>query len=280
MSATRPFKQGSAPGELTLLLVAVGFLTRVPVPVPAASGYQARCLRDSLRYFPGVGGLIGLAGATVCWLASHWYPRAIAVGLLLAGSLLLTGALHEDGFADACDGFGGGRTREQVLAIMKDSRIGAFGALGLIVLTGLKWSALLALPVSAFSLVVVAAGVASRWCAIGLLWAMPYARGPQAGKSEAFAGGLSGWGWLLSGAIGMAVVVLPAAWPGVVDAAAVMAVAAGWTAAVVSAAVVAAAIRRRIGGYTGDCLGAVQQLCELTFLLGALAVLRSGLSRG
>jgi adenosylcobinamide-GDP ribazoletransferase len=249
------------------------FLTRVPVP--SAGGFQPRRLSESLRYFPLVGGLVGLLTVTVWWLSSHWFPRAIAVGLMLAASLLVTGAFHEDGFADTCDGLGGGQTRERALAIMKDARIGAFGAVGLIVLMGLKWSALTALPVAAFPAIVVAAHVVSRWCAIGLVWALHYARAEGEGKSRAFDGGLSGAQWLLSGAIGMAAAAIPAVWTGAVIHPALAAAAAVGFAVASGAAVAAAAyFRRRIGGYTGDCLGAVQQVCELTFLLGALAVLR------
>lgn len=265
-----------APSQLALFLVATQFLTRVPVP--PGGDFQARWLSGSLRYFPLVGGFVGLAAAAVWWLARHWFPPAIAVGLLLAASLLITGAFHEDGFADTCDGLGGGNTRERALAIMKDSRIGAFGAIGLIVLLGLKWSALIALPSAAFWLILVASHVVSRWCSIGLVWVLPYARTNGEGKSRQFDGGLSGAQWLLSGAIGMTAVAIPAIWPGAaMNAALAIAGGVGFAAAVATALAAAVYFKRRIGGYTGDCLGAVQQLSELTFLLGALAVLRSAL---
>lgn len=261
---------------MALFLVATQFLTRVPVP--SAGDFQARWLGESLRYFPLVGGLVGLATTTVWWLSGHWFPRTIAVGLMLAASLLVTGAFHEDGFADTCDGLGGGDTRERALAIMKDSRIGAFGAIGLIVLLGLKWSALAALPDAAFWLIVVASHVVSRWCSIGLVWALQYARADGGGKSREFDGGLSGAQWLLSGAIGMTAVAIPAIRSGVaMNTALAAAAGVGFAAAVGTAFAAGAYLKRRIGGYTGDCLGAVQQVSELTFLLGALAVLRSAM---
>ena len=266
-----------APRQVGLFLVATQFLTRVPLP--SAGNFQARCLSESLRYFPLVGGLVGVANATVWWVSAHWFPRPVAVGLMLAASLLITGAFHEDGLADTCDGLGGGNTRERALAIMKDSRVGAFGALALIVLIGLKWSALIALPSAAFALIVVAAHLVSRWCAIGLLWALPYARAQGEGKSRQFDGGLSGRQWLLSGVIGVTALVIPAIWPGVIlSEALAMAAGVGFAAAAITAFAAAAYFRQRIGGYTGDCLGAVQQACELVFLLGALAVLRPALS--
>ena len=143
----------AAPRQVALFLTAMQFLTRLPVP--AARDFQPRWLGESLRYFPLVGGLVGLVNVAIWWLASLWFPPTVAVGLMLAASLLVTGAFHEYGFADTCDGLGGGSTRERALAIMKDSRIGAYGAIGLIMLLGLKWSALVALPVAAFALIVV-----------------------------------------------------------------------------------------------------------------------------
>lgn len=278
-SATDPGEGAAAPRQLTLFLLAMQFLTRVPVP--SASVFQVRWLGESLRYFPLVGGLVGLANVAVWWLSSHWFPRPVAVGLMLAASLLLTGAFHEDGFADTCDGLGGGNTRKRALAIMKDSRIGAFGAMGLLMVLGLKWSALVALPTAGFSLIVVAAHVVSRWCSIGLIWALPYARVDGEGKSRQFDGGLSGAEWLLSGAMGVAVVIITAlGLRTAVSTGLASATAVGFAAATGIAGVAAAYFKRRLGGYTGDCLGAVQQLSELTFVLGALAVLRPAIAPG
>ncbi len=264
---------------MALFLVATQFLTRLPVR--CASDFQPRWLSESLRYFPLVGGLVGLVNVLIWWLACHGFPPAIAVGLMLAASILLTGAFHEDGFADTCDGLGGGNTRERALAIMKDSRIGAFGAIGLIVLIGLKWSALVALPAAAFCLIVVAAHVVSRWCAIGLVWMLPYARAEGGGKSREFDGGLSGAQWVGSGAIGITAVVVPAVWSGMaLSNRLAPAAGVGFAAAAIAALTAAAYFRQRIGGYTGDCLGAVQQVSELMFLLGALAVLRAAMPPG
>lgn len=263
----------AAPRQVALLLMATQFLTRVPVP--SAGDFQGRWLGRSLRYFPLVGGLVGLLNVAFWWLSSQWFPRGVAVGLMLGASLLLTGGFHEDGLADTCDGLGGGHTRERALAIMKDSRIGAFGAMGLVMMLGLKWSTLVALPTAGFSLIVVAAHVVSRWCSIGLIWALRYARVDGDSKSRLVAGGLSSGQWLLSGAMGVTAIAIPAigCWAAAGTSLA-GAAAAGFAAAMGSAAVAAAYFKRRIGGYTGDCLGAVQQLSELTFLLGALAVLR------
>jgi adenosylcobinamide-GDP ribazoletransferase len=104
--------------EVTLFLVATQFLTRLPVP--RLRDFEPLWLTQSARYFPLVGALVGLLNVAVWWVCRHWFAPSISVGLMLAASLLITGAFHEDGFADACDGFGGGSTPERVLAIMTE----------------------------------------------------------------------------------------------------------------------------------------------------------------
>jgi adenosylcobinamide-GDP ribazoletransferase len=253
--------------------VATQFLTRIPVA--SAAHFRPQWLSRSLRYFPLVGALVGLLNVAAWWLASRWFPPAVAVGLMLSASLLITGALHEDGFADACDGFGGGTSAEQTLAIMKDSRLGAYGAIGIFTLLGLKWAALTGLPPQRLPVVVLSAHVVSRWCAIALVWGLRYARPAEEGKSRPFAGALSAAEWSLSGLLGLLAVAIFALATGVLGAVLRSAAElAGLLAAGIVAGASAAYFRRRIGGYTGDCLGATQQLCELAFVLAALAVLR------
>jgi adenosylcobinamide-GDP ribazoletransferase len=254
--------------QLQLLWVATQFLTRLPTPRPR--GFDPGWLSQSTRYFPLVGVLIGLINLLVWWIASRRLPASTAIGLMMAVSILLTGAFHEDGFADACDGLGGGGSREHVLAIMKDSRIGAFGAIGLFLM--LKWTTLAALPSALFVQSVVASHMLSRWYAIGLIAFLPYVREDADAKSKPFAGRLSGGNWTLSGILGL-LGLAPLAWACTraglpLDGSAL---GAGAGAAAVIALATGLYLRRRIGGYTGDCLGAAQQLAELGFLLGGLA---------
>jgi adenosylcobinamide-GDP ribazoletransferase len=257
--------------QISLFLIATQFLTRLPIATP--TGLQLTSLAHSARYFPLVGVLIGTINVGVWWLCRHWLPSGISIGLMLAVSLLVTGALHEDGFADACDGFGGGTTPQQVLTIMKDSRIGAYGAIGMFWLLGLKWLTLAAVPELQFPILVITAHMVSRWCATGLIWALRYVRLDE-GKAKAFADHLSGSGWVLSGLIGAApICVLAVARSNTAFTSVGAACAAATLAAVVSAGLVGTYCRMRIGGYTGDCLGAVQQLSELAFLLIGIAVL-------
>ena len=257
--------------QIQLFLVATQFLTRLPTP--AWVGFESSWLPQSARYFPLVGVLIGGINVGVWWLFGHWLPPAVTVGLMLAASLLVTGAFHEDGFADACDGFGGGTTQDRVLAIMKDSRIGAYGAIGICVMLGLKWTACVAIPAAVFPLMVIGAHMFSRWCACGLIFHLRYVRIDDDSKVRPFAQRLSGRDWIFSGALGVLGLV-PVA--GILDLTPHVRVLLALGAAVAASAIVAATaavyFRRRIGGYTGDCLGAVQQLTELAFLLASLAV--------
>jgi adenosylcobinamide-GDP ribazoletransferase len=257
--------------QLTLFFVATQFLTRLPTPRLAT--FDTRWLSESVRYFPLVGALVGAINVGVWWLTRQFLPPSVAVGLMLAVSMLVTGAFHEDGLADACDGLGAGGSRERILAIMKDSRIGAFGAIALFLSLGLKWTVLVALPAALFPLLVMTAHMLSRWYAMALIWRLPYVRDAD-GKSKLFADRLSGATWVLSGAIGT-LALLPA-WLSIRRAAfeprILLAAAA---CAALTAGLAASYFRRRIGGYTGDCLGAVQQLTELAFLIGALAAASS-----
>jgi adenosylcobinamide-GDP ribazoletransferase len=258
--------------QFLLFLVAIQFLTRLPVP--HLDGFQESWLSRSARFFPLVGALVGLMAAGVWWLSSMCFPPAVAAGLMMSAALLMTGALHEDGFADVCDGFGGGRTPEVVLSIMKDSRVGAYGAIGVAMLLGLKWSILASLPQATLPVVVVGAHMVSRWWAIGLIWRLRYVRTDADGKSKSLAGNLRGPDWVLSGALG-ALALLPVIF--LADSAAeprlALALLAALACSAASTLLTGAYFRIRIGGYTGDCLGAAQQLAELSFLLAALGVL-------
>ena len=258
--------------QALLFVVAIQFLTRLPVP--NLEGFQTSWLSESARYFPLVGALVGAIGVCVWWLSSMVFPPAVAIGLMMSASLLLTGAFHEDGLADVCDGFGGGRNREAVLAIMKDSRVGAYGAIGVAMMLGLKWSVLASLPYATFPMIVVAAHVASRWCAIGIIWRLNYIRPDVEAKSRPLANSLSGRNWLLSGVLG-AIVLLPGflLFDPAIRSQLAVALLAALALSLIGTVFAGMYFRNRIGGYTGDCLGAAQQLAELGFLLTTLGVL-------
>ncbi len=237
--------------QLRLALVAVGFMTRLPLP--SWVGHGAWGLDRAARYFPLAGLLVGAAGALVLAGARTGLPPLAASGLALATMAALTGALHEDGLADTLDGLGGGWTRDDALRIMKDSRIGAYGAAGLVLLLGIKAAVLAELPASAL----LASGSASRLAPVCVMALLPYARvGDAAARAAPVAAGPGGLA--VAALFGLAPLTLL-----------------GWRvlpallAATLLTGLMAAWFRRRLGGWTGDTLGAVQQTTELAILLAA-----------
>ena len=247
--------------EFAALRAAVMFFTRLPVP--SSAHYDSADLQRAAAWFPLVGWLVGAVAAGVWWAAAQVWPPAIASGLSLAATLLLTGAFHEDGFADVCDGFGGGYTKERVLEIMRDSRVGAFGAIGVVVMLGLKWQTVAALPLASYTgaAVIFAGHTVSRAAAVSLMAVLPYVR-EEAGKAKPLATELSGGRLLVALGSGVAPLVL-------------LPLSASWVlvGVLVVWLVLAAWFRRRLAGYTGDCLGAAQQVTEVVFYLGVLALL-------
>jgi adenosylcobinamide-GDP ribazoletransferase len=264
--------------EARLLAVALQFLTRVPLPAPLARrmGWDPGWLNDSARHFPLVGLGVGAVGAAVLAAAAALWPPPVAVGLSMAATLLLTGAFHEDGLADCVDGLGGAVDRARALAIMKDSRIGSYGALALLLVLGLKAAALAALPLGWAAAALCAAHTLSRAVAVGLIRALPYAGDPAQAKAKPLARRVStagcaiafAWAAALLGTLAVLQAGLaPYALPGP----------RAWGAAVLAALGVGWAcgrwFRRRLGGVTGDTLGAAQQLSELAVILAVLAML-------
>jgi adenosylcobinamide-GDP ribazoletransferase len=244
--------------ELATFFAAVRFFTRLPVP--AWVGHSDAQLNGAARYFPLVGVLVGALGAGVTFAASLVLPDSVAVLLGMAATLLATGAFHEDGFADACDGFGGGWEKAQVLAIMKDSRIGSYGAIGIGMVLLAKWNALLELQPEVLPLALIAGHAVSRFASTTLIYALDYVRDDASGKSKPLATRM--------GAAPLAVAALF----GIAPCALLPLPEIGYALAAVAAVTLLAAryFVRRIGGYTGDCLGAAQQLAELAFYLGLL----------
>lgn len=247
--------------ELHYFFLALMFLTRLPVP--ARIQYSEERFAHASRYFSLVGWVVGGASAAVFWLAHLAFPAAIALLLAMAASILLTGGFHEDGLADTCDGFGGGTTRENVLRIMKDSRIGTFGVLGLGLVLGLKYASLLALPPQLVVAALIAGHSSSRFAAASLVYTHRYVREDDpASKSSPAVRGMS-LGELgacaLFGLLPLALLE-PGLWVAVVPPLLVRVLAGVY-------------FGRRLGGYTGDCAGATQQLAELAFYLGLAGVL-------
>jgi adenosylcobinamide-GDP ribazoletransferase len=251
--------------ELRLFLIALQFLTRLPVP--ARVGFDPQWLNESARHFPLVGACVGGVAAGVLWAAGGVFPAGVAVGLSMAATVLLTGAFHEDGLADTCDALGGAVSRERALEIMKDSRIGTYGAVGLLLVSGLKAVTVAALPLWWAVPALVLAHTASRAAAVSLIRFMPYAGDVDQAKAKPLARRISTAGLLVAWAWVALVCALIVAWSPRTWSAVLLALGL----AVVVTLACALWFHRRLGGITGDTLGATQQLTELLMLLGWLA---------
>lgn len=247
--------------QWAIFLLAVQFLTRLPVP--ASAGFTPERLTAATRFYPLVGALIGGGAALAYALSASLFPPMVAVLLSIVASLALTGAFHEDGLADMFDGVGGGLTRERALEIMKDSRIGTYGAAALILALALKAATLAAMPALAVVLALVAGHALSRFSAVLVIATSAYVR--DHGTAKPVAEGVSPESLLIATTTALALVLA-------------LAIGLGIMAALLGLAGLAAGnwamrrvFERKLGGYTGDCLGAVQQGSELGFYLGVLA---------
>ncbi len=253
-------------------LLALQFFTRIPVTGRLADwvGFSPVMLRASAGHFPGVGWVVGAAAAGMLALGLRLLPAGplgalVAALLATAATVWLTGGFHEDGLADSADGLGGGLTRERALAIMKDSRIGSYGTLALGLVLGLKvaLTALLAQQGAGLAAAtVLAAHVLSRAAPLAVMRAMPYVGEADGSKAKPLADAISprglwtGLAWSLPalGLLGWGA----GGWP-LATAVLLWALALGHMRRL---------LRRRLQGFTGDTLGATQQLCELALYLG------------
>ena len=256
--------------EWRLLLVAVQFLTRLPVPQFA--NYNPQWLHQSSRHFPGVGLLVGLLCAGVFWLGSILFTPLVAAVISTAFGIKLTGAFHEDGLADSCDGLGGGLTRERTLEIMKDSRLGTYGVLGLVSALLIKISLLASMPLSVAIVALIIGHTASRLLCISLLALLPYGGEIEHAKAKPMAQqltpfqGLLSSGWLLLA--GVLVVLL---FPNTMQQIGIWQWLLVLLLGIVATDYMRRLLHRRLEGYTGDGLGATQQLSEIAIYIGLAA---------
>lgn len=249
--------------ELSLFLIAMGFFTRIPMPRWVEVNGQR--LNQASRYFGLVGVLVGAISALVYTLASMVLPSSVAIILAMVTSVLVTGGFHEDGLADTADGFGGGWTLADKLNIMKDSRVGTYGVLALVFALLFKFVLLSEIALYQADLVAAALIVAhclSRVVAASLIFSEPYVREDASSKSKPLA---------QSQTVNELLILLAS---GVITL---------WVAGIANALSLCALLllvryllirgfRRQIGGYTGDTLGAAQQVAELTCYLFILAI--------
>jgi adenosylcobinamide-GDP ribazoletransferase len=254
------------------------FLTRLPVP--KFTDHSQEYLEKSSRYFPFVGWIVGLISGFTFLVVNKYISEDIAILASIIAGIFTTGAFHEDGFADVCDAFGGGWTKEKILAIMKDSRLGTFGVIGLIGILSAKFLLLKELPkftpdlhdpstsiflnYKNFLLVLVAAHGLSRLMGVLTIYFFEYVTDPAGSKSKPVTSLKPSWLTLLVACLFAFIPFVFLSWHFALAIIPVLLIT--WQ--------VAGYFKKWIGGYTGDCLGAIQQVSELVFYLGVLIIWR------
>lgn len=246
--------------EWRLFWCAVGFLTRLPTPT--SRDFEPEWIGRSARWFSLVGQLVGVLAAAVFLAAGGFWSGAAPALLAVGAGVWVTGAFHEDGLADTADGLGGGTTPATRLAIMKDSRIGTYGVVALILVVGLRIAALAIVPGWRGAVALVAAHGLGRAAAVAAMATQPYVGAAATAKAGASPQEPGRANVLFAG--------LVALWPFTLMPlhSALLSIALAAAAAVL----VALFAQRLIGGRTGDTLGAVEQAAETAALLGAAAL--------
>jgi len=252
----------SLKNELIYFATALMFFTRIPVPFKVP--YSSDIMNKSQKYFSWVGLLVGLINAVVFYISLKLFNLEIAIVVMMISNVLLTGAFHEDGFTDVCDSFGGGYGKEKIMTIMKDSRVGAYGAIGIILLFALKFFSIKELAtadVIRTLAIIILAHTSSRFMAGTMIYTHKYVTDIDVSKSKPLAHQpLDRISLFISF---MAVLVAFSLIPDWRLIFALMItylgkIYLGWY------------FKKHIGGYTGDCLGTVQQVCEVLFYLGTI----------
>jgi adenosylcobinamide-GDP ribazoletransferase len=245
--------------ELNLLLTAIQFYTRIPVPRDL--DYSDEKLNHASRYLPLVGLVVGGLAAAFVMGALKFLPIPVAVILSMALTIFITGAFHEDGFADFCDGFGGGLTREKIIQIMKDSRIGAYGTIGIVAILLTKFALLSEVNSSKLPFILIAAHAASRLMPVLVIYSSKYVRDDETSKIKPIGKKGRDSDLLVAITFGLGALFFL-----------------HWKFALAAIPVVfivpfifRAYIVKKIGGYTGDTLGALQQIGEVCIYLLFLA---------
>ncbi len=245
--------------QLHIFLNAIMFYTRIPVPKNLP--YSDEMLNRSTRYFPFIGWIAGGFGAAVFYSLQFVFLPELAILLSMLATIFVTGAFHEDGFADFCDGFGGGYTKEKILTIMKDSRIGTYGSIGLVGMLATKFMSLHSVDVAKVPLILVAGHALSRLMPVLVIFTSEYARADLESKSKPIGKKGKTTDLLMAIFFGLFwLTFLPFLFPAII---------------VLALLLVTMVFRNyivgKLGGYTGDCLGALQQIAEVLFYLAWVA---------
>jgi adenosylcobinamide-GDP ribazoletransferase len=247
---------------MTSFLLAWRFLTILPGGKSDVD-LSARDLGRSMACYPLVGLLLGVLLWGAYWLFSRAFPRTLCDGLILLLWVIITGALHLDGLADTLDGLAAGKSAAERLQIMRDHRVGTFGAVGLILILGIKFLALNSLPEEIIGKTLLVTLVLSRWSMVQLTYRTPYAR-PEGGLGKAFKDNLGKREmWIATASSLVIAVFLLRFWGAVL-----------WLAVGVSALGIQLFFQKKIGGVTGDILGAADEVHEILVLIMGVGIFR------
>jgi len=246
--------------ELDIFFTALSFFTRVPFPKWAR--FEKEHQHEAIKYFPISGAIIGGQAALVFYLANLVFPFNLSVMLSMGFTVLFTGGLHEDGFMDVCDGFGGGWTRERILEIMKDSLIGAFGVTGIVFLVMTKFFCQYSIAATQLPLVLIAAHSVTRMFAATLVNSHQYAR-TENSKAKDYSQKLSTGNLIFTIITG----IVPLALLGNTKFFLIL------IPVFLCKILLGRYFNKWIGGFTGDCIGATQQVCEIVFYLSYMVII-------
>jgi adenosylcobinamide-GDP ribazoletransferase len=246
--------------EVQIFFTALMFYTRIPCPKWVT--HEAEYLNKATRYFPVMGWIVGGATALVFYGAEYLFTGPVAVVISMIAGIFITGAFHEDGFADVCDGFGGGWTKEKILDIMKDSRVGAYGVIGIVLLLLVKYLSLSSINTSNLWIVLIAGHSFSRLCAVLIVSTSKYVRENDDAKAKPLAKSITSKEIVPAIIFGIAPLIL------FLDVKVLLLL----PLPVFGTVYLRYYFHKWIGGYTGDCLGATQQVTELLFYLSVIAV--------
>jgi adenosylcobinamide-GDP ribazoletransferase len=251
--------------ELRIFFTALMFYTRIPCP--AWVDHSEEYLNKATKYFPLIGWIVGGISALVYYLASFVLQPSVSIVLSMITSVLITGAFHEDGFADVCDGFGGGWTKEKILLIMKDSSIGAYGALGLILIFLFKFLLLMEISPVMMPCILISSHSISRFAAGSLIYTHKYVRDNDDSKIKPVAKGLSLFYLYIAGCFGLLPLIIISVYLNNYLLLLLL------IPVFITKWFLARYFKKWIGGYTGDCLGATQQVTEIVFYLFSVILL-------
>ncbi len=245
--------------EIKIFLTALQFFTRICVSKNI--GFSIDMLNKSTRYFPLIGGIVGGIGALILYFGEKIFPLNISILLSMVATIVITGAFHEDGFADFCDGYGGGGlSKEKILAIMKDSRIGTYGAIGLLFILLVKFFSLASIDAVSLPVIIIAGHIFSRFPPVVLIFSARYIRDDGSSKTKPVGNNISLPSFIIAAVFGiLSFVFIP------------------YKAVLFITVIISIVfvffryyVIRKTGGYTGDVLGALQQLTEVCFYLSII----------